>query len=191
MGPRMHHTSTVIEKTAEVALRSAPNSAAIGLKNAPKLYATAYVAHIATNAAATIRHARGESNRSRRGAGSFESRAPATLESVTAFMLKRGAGRLQCLPPPGVDDGITQIEVLQRMNNRRGHHQARVPFLVCRHHVPWRGRCRRLLDHFFVCAHVIVPSSPLQQVGIGKFPVLLGLIEAIEKPLLLFFLRDI
>ena len=36
-GPRKHHTSTVIENTAEVALRRAPNSVAIGLKNAPKL----------------------------------------------------------------------------------------------------------------------------------------------------------
>ena len=36
-GPSTHHTSTVIENTAEVAPRRAPNSAAIGLKNAPKL----------------------------------------------------------------------------------------------------------------------------------------------------------
>src|SRR5580693_9072730 len=78
MGPRKHHTSTVTENTAEVALRRAPNSAAIGLKNAPKLYATPYTAHIATNAAATIRHARGESNSSSGGKGSRDAAAPAS-----------------------------------------------------------------------------------------------------------------
>ncbi|HVA79732.1 MAG TPA: hypothetical protein VNF29_02275 [Candidatus Binataceae bacterium] len=54
--------NTVSEQTTEVRLRSAPNSAAIGLKNAPKLYATPYTVNIAANAIITIRHARGESN---------------------------------------------------------------------------------------------------------------------------------
>ena len=62
IGPSKPQTSTVSENTAEVAPRRAPNSAAIGLKNAPKLYATPYTANIATKAAPTIRHERGESN---------------------------------------------------------------------------------------------------------------------------------
>ena len=37
--PSIDHTNTVSENTTEVWLRAAPNSAAIGLKNAPKLYA--------------------------------------------------------------------------------------------------------------------------------------------------------
>src|SRR5581483_4872328 len=62
--PAIDHTNTVREKTKEVWLRGAPNSSAIGLKNAPKLYAMPYDANIATNAATVIRHARGESNNS-------------------------------------------------------------------------------------------------------------------------------
>src|SRR6267143_53759 len=54
----------LIEKIADVASRVAPNSCAIGLKNAPKLYATPNRVKHAMNPAATVSHARAESRAS-------------------------------------------------------------------------------------------------------------------------------
>src|SRR5208282_3232141 len=164
-GPRKHHTSTVIENTAEVALRRAPNSAAIGLKNAPKLYATPYTAQSATNVAATIRHARGESNSSSDGKGSRDPAAPDPDCSVTAFMLEGGARSLKLLALVGIDGRIVQIQIFHCVNDRRGHHQPRVPFVIRRDDVPRRMRRRRVLDHFLVSGHVLGPSFAFLDIG--------------------------
>src|ERR1700694_5285080 len=60
-GPSRKEGEAVIEKIAEVASRVAPNSSAIGLKNAPKLYARPNTVKQARNPAATVTQARVES----------------------------------------------------------------------------------------------------------------------------------
>ena len=155
--PSKHQTSTVIENTAEVAVRRAPNSAAIGLKNAPKLQATAYTAHIATKAAATINHARDESNSSSDGSGSRDSAAPSAFESV-AFMLEPDARRFQFLALGGVDDWIVELQVFQCVNDRGGHDQAREPFVVGWDDIPRRMLARGMLGSFPLCGHIVIPA---------------------------------
>src|SRR5260370_23990467 len=93
-GPSIAQTSTVIENIAEVALRGAPNSAAIGLKNAPKLYETPYVADNPTNVAATIVHARAETDRSSGGRGSAATPGGNRGTSLGAVLVKSFSRRL-------------------------------------------------------------------------------------------------
>src|SRR5229473_2902419 len=108
-GPSIAQTRTVIENIAEVGLRGAPNSAAIGLKNAPKLYATPYVANSPTNVAATIAHACGESNCSSAGSGS----GAAAGIGDSAFMFECFSRRLQLLAFHRIDFGITEMQFFE------------------------------------------------------------------------------
>ena len=59
--PSRNQQQAVTPNTIEVAPLPVPNSAAIGAKNAPKLYATPKTTAIATNAAATVIHPLAES----------------------------------------------------------------------------------------------------------------------------------
>ena len=50
---------------------------------------------------------------------------------------------------------------------------------------------RRRLNHLFISILVIVPEATLIDVVHGKFPVLLGIVEAFQKALSLLFLREV
>src|SRR5260370_22699329 len=190
-GPSIAQTSTVIENTAEVGLRGAPNSAAIGLKNAPKLYETPYAANIATNAAATILHARTESNWSSGGGGSAGAAVAVRGGSVMAFMFKSFSRHFQFLALRCVDFRITEAQFFQLVLDSRRDDQPRIPFVVGGHDVPWSMRRGVVPDHIFVSIHVVIPKSALADVGLREFPILLGLFEPLQEAFALFFFREV
>ena len=73
----------------------------------------------------------------------------------------------------------------------RADHHPREPFVVGRHHMPRRSRGRGVADHVLIRRLVLVPQRPLGDVGHGKFPVLRGLLQPVEKALALFLLRHV
>jgi hypothetical protein len=60
------------------------------------------------------------------------------------------------------------------------------PFVIRRHHIPRRLLCRSLLNHFFVGFHVIIPEVALGGVIGGELPILLPVVDSLQKPVLLF-----
>src|SRR5712692_756585 len=190
-GPSIAQTSTVTENIAEVALRSAPNSAAIGLKNAPKLYETPYAANIATNADATIHHARGESNWSSGGIGSAGAAVANAGGSVIAFMFQRDPRRLQFLALCRINFGISEVQFFECVHDRCRDDQPRIPFVVGGDDVPRRMLSRGMLDHFLVGGHVVAPEAALTDVGGRKLPVLRGLFEPPQEALALLPFREV
>src|SRR5262245_33945059 len=90
-----------------------------------------------------------------------------------------------------VDLWIRKVEPLHDLDNRCGDNKPGKPFVVSRHHVPWRvlrcGGADRLLE----CVHVVIPELALVNVGRRELPVLLWLFKTLHEALLLFLARHV
>lgn len=60
------------------------------------------------------------------------------------------------------------------------------PLVICRYDIPWRCIGARLGEHHLIGGLVIVPELALCQIGQGKLPVFLFVLETVQEPLLLF-----
>jgi hypothetical protein len=85
----------VIENIADVSDRFAPNCAAIGLKNAPKLYTTPNSVKAAMKPATTMRHAWGESrsNCDRVAPAEVSAARVSSIETARFFGSRRNIAR--------------------------------------------------------------------------------------------------
>ncbi len=84
-----------------------------------------------------------------------------------------------------------RVQSFEGVENREGHGQITVPFLVGRNDVPRRPRSRAAIEHLFVSGHVNVLHSAIVQVFGRKLPLFIGFIEAGLKSFFLFFFRDV
>src|SRR5208337_2974654 len=90
-----------------------------------------------------------------------------------------------------VDLWIGEVELLDRLDDRRGDDKTGEPLVVGRHHVPRRVLGGRGPNRLLERIHVVVPELALMHVGRGKLPVLIGLFEALHEALLLFLAREV
>src|SRR5215469_4750544 len=95
----------------------------------------------------------------------------------------------QLLLPLGVDFRVSEIEFLHRFHCCCCDDEPSEPFVVGRHDVPWRRLGCSSSDSFFERVHVVAPITPLMHVRTREFPVLLRIVEALQKPFLLLFAR--
>src|SRR5262249_1980207 len=107
------------------------------------------------------------------------------------LVLQQLPGGTQFLALRGIDLRVSQLKILQLIHDRRRPRQPGKPLVGRRNDIPGSVRARRVPDHVFVRFHVVVPTFALANVRRGELPVFLGMIQAIEKTLLLLFLRDI
>src|SRR5713226_45906 len=121
---------------------------------------------------------------------SYLSLAPPLTRSILPLQ-QRLPNLLQLLLLGLVHIRELQIQSIQRLDNRRRHRQSRKPFIIRRYHIPRRMLRRRPLHHLFVRFLVVLPELALLDVRHGKFPVFLGIVQPLQKSLLLFLLRDV
>src|SRR6266700_8107744 len=65
--------------------------------------------------------------------------------TALVFPFQEFTGFLKFFPPAGVHLGITQVQLLESINDRGRHYQPSEPLVVSRHYVPRGGRCGRIL----------------------------------------------
>src|SRR5512135_19699 len=76
---------------------------------------------------------------------------------------------------------VAQVEARHRLDDRRGNRQPAEPLVVRRHHVPRRvGGCR-MADHVLVGLHVFLPVAALAHVRGRELPVLVRVVQPLEK----------
>src|SRR5512137_2538675 len=105
-----------------------------------------------------------------------------------ALLLRQlGAGQRQLLALRVRHLGEGEVELLEGLDDGRGHHEPGEPLLVGGDHVPGRVLRGGGPDGLLVGLHVALPVGPLPHVGRGELPVLVRLVEALEEaaPLLL------
>src|SRR5215471_3140106 len=90
-----------------------------------------------------------------------------------------------------VDLGIAKIQRSQCIDDRGCDDDAREPFVVGRHHVPGSSFGRRVADRALVGLLVVVPELALLRIAARELPVLVGIVQALEEPLLLLFLGHV
>src|SRR5213075_2785520 len=76
---------------------------------------------------------------------------------------------------------VSQIELSQPIDYCCSHDYAGKPFVIRRHDIPRRVLGCRLLDHLFVCFHVVVPKIALCCIIGRKLPVLQWIINPLKK----------
>ncbi|MGB7758804.1 MAG: HAD-IC family P-type ATPase [Bryobacteraceae bacterium] len=87
--------------------------------------------------------------------------------------------------------GIRHFQFAERIQNNLGNSQASAVLIVGGNDVPWRVMGARRLQASLVSLHVMLPIFPLVNVRGAEFPVLVGLINALEESLPLLFLRKV
>ena len=78
-----------------------------------------------------------------------------------------------------------------RIDDHRGHDQPREPLVIGGHHEPRRVAGGGVADHLLVGPHVLVPVRAFAHVTRSKLPVLLRLVEPLEKSLSLLLARHV
>src|SRR5262245_34018927 len=86
---------------------------------------------------------------------------------------------------------IVEVDRREGVHDRGGHHEAREPLVVRRHHVPGCLVRGGLADRILIGALVVPPVPALGDVVRGELPVLLGLVEPRQEAALLLALRDV
>src|SRR6185312_1400293 len=109
----------------------------------------------------------------------------------SGFARKLGTRRRQFLLLLRAHLWVCKVEVFDCFHDRRRDNKPGEPFVVGRHHVPWRvlGCCGG--DRLLVCAHVVTPVLALSHVRSREFPVLLRVVEALHEALLLLLARHV
>src|ERR1700730_3386164 len=107
------------------------------------------------------------------------------LSPPLALLLQRLAHELELCKRCLVGARKAQVEGIERADDRGADHHAREPFVIGRHHVPWRRRTRSMPDVVRIHGHVSRPQCALGDIGHRKLPVLRGIVEPVEKPLAL------
>src|SRR5688500_10545995 len=100
-----------------------------------------------------------------------------------------GPSRGQLLALPLRDARILQLEGVERVDGRGRDDQPGEPFVVGRDHIPWRVGRRGGANRVLVRGHVLAPVPPFQRVGRREFPVLRGVVDALQKATALFAAR--
>ena len=85
---------------------------------------------------------------------------------------------------------IFQAKRLQHSDDDLGHTKAREPFMVGWDNEPWRPLAAGVMEHVFVCHHVLVPEFAFPNVGGGKLPVFFFLLDPFEEAHPLLLLRN-
>src|SRR6516164_7556701 len=110
--------------------------------------------------------------------------------SSTLALQQRAAGP-QLLHLLRADGRIREIELCERLDDCRRHHEPGEPLVVCGHYEPRRmfrgGRPYRLL----IGRHVVRPEGALAHIGRRELPVLVGFVEPLEESFLLLAARDV
>src|SRR5438552_18031691 len=94
---------------------------------------------------------------------------------------EQAADGLQFLAPLAIEPRILQAQAAQRVDDDLRNDQPRIRLVVRGHHVP---RCVALAggaQASLVGLHIVLPVAALLDVGHAEFPVLLGIVDALEK----------
>jgi hypothetical protein len=86
---------------------------------------------------------------------------------------------------------ICHLKVIERIKNNLRDDQPGILLVIGGNDVPMRmvGTCR--VEALLISLHVLLPVFPLVNVRQAEFPVLVGHIDTLEKPLSLFVLRKV
>ena len=98
---------------------------------------------------------------------------------------------LQFPPPFWSALWIRHLEVFERIHDNLRHDQPRIFLVVGRNGVPgcvMRAGCGQTIS---IRLHVVLPIFSLVDVRCTEFPVLVGLVDALQKSLFLFLIRQV
>ena len=84
-----------------------------------------------------------------------------------------------------------QVELFERGDDRRADYHPREPFVVGRHHMPWRHRRRSVADDVLIDRLVSRPQRALGDVPHRELPVFGRLLQPLQKALALFLFGDV
>src|SRR6195256_2694026 len=87
--------------------------------------------------------------------------------------------------------GILRVHLLESLQQDPGDGPVAIVLVVRRDHVPGRPLSGALRDRDAVRAHVVVPVSPLVDVGFVELPVLVGIAKAVDQPASLLVVGDV
>ena len=104
---------------------------------------------------------------------------------------QRLAERLQLDLPLRVRLRIAHCESLQRVEDDLGDDQTGVFLVVGGNHIPRRRAGARLAQALRIGFGVFVPEFALLEIRVAEFPVLLGVVDALEKTPALLLPREV
>src|SRR5580704_682491 len=98
------------------------------------------------------------------------------------FRDKLGSDLRHLLPHRGVRGWIPWVDRAKRGHQDRSGGQPAEPFVVGRHDVPWRPRRAGVAQHAVEGPLVVVPVASLPDIAGRELPVLLWVVDPLEKP---------
>src|SRR6185295_5581287 len=80
---------------------------------------------------------------------------------------------------------IVEVQTAELLEHHPPHGQPRKPFSIRRYDMPRRPLAAGVVEDIFVGLHVVVPTRPFLDVTNRELPILICLINPLEKPFLL------
>src|SRR5215470_3064344 len=113
------------------------------------------------------------------------------LPASSTLALQQYAAGAQLFQLLRADARVCEIEICERLDDRRSHHEPREPLVVCGDYEPrrmFRGGCPNGL---LIGRHVVRPEGALAHIGRRELPMLVRFVEPAEESLLLLAARHV